>query len=110
MAAFKSPFMQIIHPFVGLLKEPQNIKPNPEEVEEIFTVQLELLLKLSPEYHEITIQAHPPDDFPFHKIPHGRNYRWRKARWPELFYEFEGRVIWGLTARILHHFLTIIGT
>lgn len=103
-----TPFMQIIYPFVGLLKEPQNIKPNPEEVEEIFTVPLELLLNLSPEYHEITIEAQPPEDFPFHKIPHGRNYRWRKARWPELFYEFEGRIVWGLTARILHHFLNII--
>lgn len=107
---FITPFMQIIHPFVGLLKEPQSIKPNPHEVEEVFTLPLERLIYLTPEYHEINIEAHPPDDFPFHKIPRGRNYRWRKARWPELFYEIDGRIIWGLTARILHHFLAIIKT
>ncbi|GEA14415.1 MAG: hypothetical protein PWR22_2005 [Moorella sp. (in: firmicutes)] len=103
-----TPFQQVIHPFVGLLREPQSINPNPLEVEKVFTAPLDRLLRLTPEYHEITLQVQPPADFPFHKIPYGRQYPWRRATWPELFYEFEGWIIWGLTARILHHFLSII--
>ncbi|WP_208974801.1 NUDIX hydrolase [Moorella stamsii] len=103
-----TPFRQVIYPFVGLLREPQNIRPNPLEVEEVFTAPLDRLLSLTPEYHEITLQVQPPEDFPFDKIPHGRQYPWRRASWPELFYEFEERIIWGLTARLLQHFLAII--
>ncbi|WP_161484949.1 NUDIX hydrolase [Neomoorella mulderi] len=103
-----TPFQQIIYPFPGFLHEPQNIRPNPLEVEEVFTAPLDRLLRLTPEYHEITLQVQTPADFPFHKILGGREYRWRRATWPELFYEFEGWIIWGLTARILHHFLSII--
>lgn len=103
-----TPSQQVIYPFVGFLQQIEGIKPNPQEVEAVFTVPLEYLLSLTPEYHEVNIKMQPPEDFPFHKIPHGRNYPWRQATWPELFYEFKGRIIWGLTARVLHHFLEII--
>ncbi|MGB9661542.1 MAG: NUDIX hydrolase [Moorellaceae bacterium] len=103
-----TPFKQIIYPFAGYLKEPERIRPNPQEVEEVFMVKLDFLLSLEPEYHEIAIKVHPPDDFPFHKIPHGRAYPWRTGTWPEFFYEIENHVVWGMTARILHHFLEII--
>ncbi|WP_338824368.1 putative Nudix hydrolase NudL [Moorella humiferrea] len=103
-----TPSQLVIHPFVGLLYGIENIKPNPQEVEEVFTVPLERLLTLNPLYHKVKIKIEPPEDFPFDKIPRGRNYPWRQATWPELFYEFEGRIIWGMTARLLHHFLEIV--
>lgn len=103
-----TPFKQIIYPFAGYLREPERIRPNPQEVGEIFTARLDLLLSLIPEYHEVTIKVHPPDDFPFHKIPGGREYPWRTGTWPEFFYEIENRIVWGMTARILHHFLKIV--
>ncbi|GFN22533.1 NUDIX hydrolase [Thermanaeromonas sp. C210] len=103
-----TPFGQIIYPFAGFLRQPEAIRPNPAEVGEIFTAELHYLLAQAPQYHEITLQVSPPETFPFHKIPRGRNYPWRTAVWPELFYEIHGRTVWGITARILHHFLNII--
>lgn len=103
-----TPSQLVIHPFVGLLHGFENINPNPKEVEEVFTIPLERLLPLNPLYHKVKIKIEPPEDFPFEKIPFGRNYPWRQATWPELFYEVEGRIIWGMTARLLHHFLEIV--
>ncbi|WP_258358926.1 NUDIX hydrolase [Moorella sulfitireducens] len=103
-----TPFQQVIHPIAGLLRRAAAINPNPQEVAEVFTIPLISLFTTTPAYHEVQVKIQPPEDFPFEKIPRGRNYPWRQATWPELFYEFEGRVIWGMTARLLHHFLQII--
>lgn len=100
---------QIVYPFVGRIKRPEHIRPNPEEVAEVFLVPLEKLRTARPELHFVDVRMEPPDDFPFERIPNGRDYKWRSGQIPEYFYEYEGRVIWGLTARILHHFLTLIG-
>jgi coenzyme A diphosphatase NUDT7 len=103
-----SPLNHILYSFVGEIQSAAILAPNPAEVAEIFTVPLSTLLTLEPEIHYVPIKAVPAEDFPFHKIPGGRNYTWRKASMPEVFYEVDGRIIWGLTARILKHFLEII--
>ncbi|MDN5347311.1 MAG: hypothetical protein PWP65_875 [Clostridia bacterium] len=108
LGVLMTPFQQILYPFVGVLLQPERITPNPREVEEVFTLRLASLLAVDPAYHQIPIRVHPPDDFPFEKIPGGRNYPWREGFLPEFFYELEGRIIWGLTARILHSFLEVI--
>jgi coenzyme A diphosphatase NUDT7 len=104
------PSRMIVYPFVGLLARPELIQPNPQEVDEIFTVELDRLLSIQPACYEVTIKMEPEPDFPFHLIPHGENYAWGTGKVPQLFYEVDGRIIWGLTARILSHFLTVVGT
>lgn len=103
-----TPFQIILYPFAGILRRPEAIRPNPKEVAGIFTVPLQELLQATPEYYEMTVRVHPPENFPLHKIPNGPNYRWRTGVLPELFYEFNGYVIWGMTARVLNNFLQII--
>lgn len=100
-----APSELIIYPFVGLIKDGAKLSPSPDEVAEIFCVPLEFLLKTKPKLYYVDLQVKPPEDFPFHLIPNGRNYKWRKGRIPEYFYFYEDKVIWGLTARVLHHFL-----
>jgi len=102
------PFGLIIYPLAGFLKDAANLKPNPAEVAEVFSVPLSRLAATMPEYYEIPLLPSPPEDFPFLKIPHGRNYPWRRGVLPEYFYEVEGRVIWGMTARILRNFLLVV--
>lgn len=101
-----TPF-HIIHPFVGRISRMDNIRPNPDEVASVFCVPLEYLLSQTPELHFVDITVTPPENFPFDKIANGRDYKWRKGSIPEYFYYYEDRVIWGLTARILHHFLEL---
>jgi len=98
-------FQFVIYPYVGVILEPEAIAPNEKEVETIFTVPLEYLLTHEPKLHYVHLRMQPDDSFPFHLIPRGKRYNWRTGRVPEYFYFYENFVIWGLTARILTHFL-----
>ena len=52
----------------------------------------------------------PAEDFPFELIEGGRDYPWHTGRTEMYFYEYEGEIIWGLTARILHAFAASFDT
>lgn len=103
-----TPWRLIIYPFVGVLLDPEQIDPAREEIEQVFTVPLTEILQATPDVHQIRIRLEPPDHFPFEKIPGGRAYPWRQTDHPELFFEFEGHVVWGLTALILDHFRSVV--
>ena len=98
------------YPFVGRLLEPQKITPHPDEVDSVFMIPLAKLLALNPLEHEVKFAPVLEDDFPFDLIPGGRDYRWFPRKMILLFYLYEDKVIWGLTAQFLHHFLEIIRT
>ena len=103
-----SPFNVIVYPFVGLIHNPQNISHNPSEVDEIFCVPLQHLLEQDPLKYVISLSVAFPEDYPYELVPGGKNYPYRQGKMPQQFYFWEDRVIWGLTARILHHFLGLI--
>lgn len=104
---FVTHYNGFIYPYVGLINREAEFSPN-EEVEEIFTVPLSFFMHTEPERFDVTLTVEPPDDFPFHRIVGGRNYGWRKGYIPEYFYSYEGYDIWGLTARILVHFVQLL--
>lgn len=95
----------IIHPFVGLLDDISQITFSASEVECVFTVPLKELLTITPRRCSMELADHPGEDFPFELVPN-RMRGWRKHKeYYVYFYEYKGRVIWGLTARILYAFL-----
>lgn len=100
-----SPFHVVIYPFVGVIRNPKAMAPNEAEVDEVFTVPVKHLLEQEPELHYVHLNVRPDDSFPFQWIPRGKDYNWRIAKMPEYFYFYEDYIIWGLTARILTHFL-----
>lgn len=103
-----SDFGRIIYPFIGRITRPERITPNPDEVEETFTVPLSYFLKTQPEKHIVNFKVIPEENFPFELIHGGENYDWRTHQMDELFYQYDGKVIWGLTAKILTHFINLI--
>jgi peroxisomal coenzyme A diphosphatase NUDT7 len=103
-----SPFGMIIYPFVGYIKHPNRIVPNPSEVGEIFTVPLSFFINNEPEIYHIEFRPEPEENFPFDLIVGGENYNWRTRGVEEYFYRYQGKVIWGLTAKILSHFIELI--
>ncbi|SES18349.1 NUDIX hydrolase [Salisediminibacterium halotolerans] len=100
-----TPFQLIIHPFLGEIDGDAELELNAAEVAEVFTVPLHELRNMTPKEHTIYLEVTPEDNFPYHLIPNGENYSWRTGYVTEQFYEYNGYIIWGLTARILTHAL-----
>ena len=99
---------RIIYPFVGRITHPDEITPNTDEVEETFTVPLTHFIKTKPDKYKVNVQVVPEENFPFDLIAGGEDYNWRKRPMDELFYHYDGKAIWGLTATILTHFVALL--
>ena len=99
----------VVYPFVAIIDYSQIIHSyNKEEVEEVFTVPVKWLLNYEPYMHLVSVEPMPSPDFPFEKIMNGAQYQWRARSIEEWFFDYEKYTIWGLTARILKHFIEII--
>ena len=97
-----------IDTFVGVIPY-ENVKtavPNTEEVQELFLVPLKFFEETEPFIYEYTVEPNIGDDFPYDMIGDCPDkYNWRKGRCNVPIYHYEDKVIWGLTARIIRHFL-----
>ena len=104
---FFTPPGTIIYPYVGVIRDIESIKPNPDEVECVFLAPLEHFLKHPPAKSSVEVATRYSDDFPFNRVPPFYRKDWNK-RWsfPVYFYEYGEHFIWGITARILYNFVT----
>ncbi|MCG7345848.1 CoA pyrophosphatase [Sporosarcina sp. ACRSL] len=99
----------VVYPFVAVINYEQIIHSyNKDEVEEVFTVPVKWLLDHEPSMHLVSVEPKPSPDFPFEKIMNGAEYKWRTSSIQEWFFEYDKYIIWGLTARILKHFIDIL--
>ncbi|MDD2422292.1 MAG: CoA pyrophosphatase [Heliobacteriaceae bacterium] len=101
------PFNLIVYPFICLIKDGNKITPNASEVESVFYIPLSELGSIVPVQRQIALKPVFPADYPYELIPGGENYPWRAAYYPQYFYLWQDQVIWGITARILKHFLDL---
>lgn len=102
-----TPYNLIIYPFIAKTNKLE-IEPNKDEVDHIFKVPLEFFLENSPMLHELSILSDPGDEFPYHLIRNGKDYKFRRGRVPEYFYKYDNYIIWGFTALIIKSFIDII--
>lgn len=103
-----TPFNLKLHPYVGYIAELRKVMPSPAEVDSILLPPVQWLLAHPPLEKFVPVNMQPGEDYPYHLIPGGRDYPWFAGQYPHLFFEWEGEIIWGLTARILNHFLQLI--
>ncbi len=91
-----------LYTFIGSIRQEalDSIEPDPAEVSEVFTVPLDVLMDAEPEHYGEKMKPDIDEDFPYEKVGIGRDYPWRTASYDIPVYDIEGRVIWGLTARI----------
>jgi 8-oxo-dGTP pyrophosphatase MutT (NUDIX family) len=95
----------VVHPFIGTIANIEKIKPSIAEVESVLYIPLKYLLTYVPKKVNIKRKYKAPDDFPFDLVPSFPK-GWQEDKGFNLyFYEYEGHVIWGITARILHAFI-----
>jgi peroxisomal coenzyme A diphosphatase NUDT7 len=103
-----SPIGVIVYPFAGYIHDCRQIVPNSDEVAEVFVVPLEFFLATEPLAADMEIATRPLPGFPLDLLPDGYLSSWRRrATYPVLFYQYRDYVIWGLTARVVHNFITI---
>lgn len=98
----------VVYPFVATIDNYLTYSLNKDEVEEIFTIPVKWLLNYEPYLHKVPVQPMPLTDFPYEKIANGDQYQWRARDIEEWFYDYEQYTVWGLTARILKHFIDTI--
>lgn len=99
----------VMYPFVATVDySVSQLSFNKEEVEEVFTIPIKWLLNYEPYSHLVKVQIIPPNDFPYEKIVNGKEYQWRTREMEEWFFDYQKYTIWGLTARILKHFIGIL--
>jgi len=101
-------FNIIIYPFVGIIADGGKIEPNKNEVETVLYIPIKDLMAIKPLKKEMEVKPVIPEDYPFHLIPNGKSYPFRKGKLIHYFYIWQDTVIWGITARILKHFLQLI--
>lgn len=100
---------RLVYPYVGRILT-DKIKPNNQEVDEVFTVPISFFLSNPPVKTYAYIATLYSPDFPFDRIPPTyKSQEWKK-RWTFniYYYEYEKYFIWGMTARILYHFLNLL--
>ena len=102
-----TPTGRIIYPFVVRLEDYRNTYST-DEMEDVFSVPLEWLLKQKPDFYIQEVETKVGEDFPFDKIQGGEDYPWQRGKNRIYFYEYKGKIIWGLTARLLKGFADLI--
>jgi len=104
-----TPFGVLVQPFVGRILYPGRIVPNRAEVDRIFTVALSYLRANPPQVSSLEVAARYSSDFPIERVPEKYRGGWNKT-WslPTYICEYQNYFIWGITAIVLHHFLSII--
>lgn len=95
----------IIHPYLGIIKDIKEININESEVDHVFYVPLDYLIKHKPLEVNNRINVERSKDFPYDLIVDKENYKFREASYRSLFYKYENYNIWGITAEMLKNFL-----
>ena len=78
------------------------------EVKSIFLLPLSALLAAEPDVYRLDIIPKVEEGFPFDLVDGSYRTNWGKGRTEVPVYQLDGKVIWGLTARIARNFAKII--
>jgi len=105
-----TPFHYTIYPYCGVIQhmEYHDIRYSKDEVDSIFTAPLAKLLTMTPDKFDLNYRMELDPSFPYHLIPNGKSYDWKSGGYQVIFYHYEDKVIWGLTAKMLKFFLDSI--
>lgn len=101
----------VIRCYVGKLLhvKVEEIHPN-SEVDSVFTIPLRYFQDHKPIYYATEVHYKQAEDFPFHLLPQGKNYKFRRGMHHIPFYELQENRLWGFTANLTDRFIEILGT
>ena len=101
----------VMYPFLGVLSQEayHAIRCTPSEVKEVFLVPVDHLASHPPFVYEYQMIPDVGDDFPYDKVRFSQGYSFSPGRAEIPIYEYEDRVIWGITGRITRSLLGLMG-
>lgn len=98
----------IIHPFLGIVNDIDQLKINEFEVDHIFYVPISYLLNYKAIEVNSRLIIEGNDKFPYDLIENGENYKFKEGTYTSLFYKYKSYVIWGITADMVKNFLELM--
>ena len=96
----------LIHPFLGYIKNIDNIRISKDEVDHVFFVPLEYFFNNEPLIIDSEIVVKRNKDFPYERINGGKNYKFKNGVYKSLFYKYKEYNIWGITAIMIYDFIS----
>lgn len=92
----------LMQPVLGLVSAAgaAALAPSPAEVAEAFTVPLSFFRETPPERYVYELLPEVPGDFPYEAVGIPADYRWARGRVEVPIWYWQGRAIWGMTARL----------
>lgn len=102
----------VLYPVLALVdaEAVKNSVPNPDEVDRIMLVPVSKLCSTPPEEYHLELIAAPDTQFPYERIGIPKDYPWNRGIDNGYIYPWPEKTIWGLTARITRHVLTLLNT
>lgn len=102
-----SPFNFVIYPYLGVINDYTG-GFNEQEVAAVFTVPLTYFFQQEPDifYHSLIVNQ--TEKLPLKEITGSDHYSWRTGKYEVDVYNYQDRVIWGLTAKIMKSAVEIL--
>ncbi|MCI9578674.1 MAG: CoA pyrophosphatase [Oscillibacter sp.] len=93
----------LLRPVLGLVSPAgfAALRPSPAEVAEAFTVPLAFFRETEPDLRHYVLAPQVPEDFPYGPVGIPRDYPWSRGQVEIPIWQYEGRTIWGMTARLV---------
>lgn len=90
-----------MHVFPGMIsgETAGKLRLSRDEVDRVFTISLEDLLRTEPEMYQSELIQKGPEDFPYQRVTGSSSYPWSRLSSPVPVYDIDGWSIWGLTGR-----------
>ena len=96
-----------MHAVVGIVPE-EELRLSEAEVAEVFTVPVRFFAENEPYIYEQDI-VQDTADFPYEMLGIRSDYKWRVGHKQIAIYRYEDKIIWGLTASFVRHFVAELG-
>lgn len=93
----------LLRPVLGLVSPAglEGMRPSPSEVAEVFTVPLSFFQSTEPQVYTYPLIPGQPEGFPYEELGIPRDYPWSCGHVEIPVWQYQGHVIWGMTARII---------
>lgn len=97
----------LLHPVVGVVS-PEGVDrlcPAAAEVAETFTAPLDFFRTTPPQIYTYDLVPRVPEEFPYETVGITPDYPWSGGCVEVPVWQFEGRAVWGMTARIVQELI-----